>query len=121
MPRLERTRIRFAALLALCLLGAVACRSENRNPLIGEWKLVKSDCQVMTQIKYTPTQYAGFETPAGIYPGWRTVAVTYNFADPKEVWIMVNGSGSNETRVFVLDPNHIKPDDGMGCIYERVK
>ena len=121
MTGMERMRTYIVTALTLCLVGAVACHSEGRNPLIGEWKLVKSDCQVMTQIKYSAKEYSGFETPAGIYPGWRTVAVTYNYADPKEVWILVNGAFSNQTRVFVLDANHIKPDDGMGCVYERVK
>jgi len=38
----------------------------------------------------------------------------------EKVWVKIAGYGT-ETRVFPIDANHIKPDDGAGCIYERVK
>ena len=90
----------------------------SANPVIGQWTIVDPACESVQKIVYSPNEWAGFENPDGIYPGWRKVPVTYNVS-ATEVWVLVQGYASNETRVFVIDANHIKPDDGDGCIYQR--
>lgn len=109
-----------AILTMLLALGAgAACSAAPANPLIGQWRIVNPDCQALSQLVYTPTEYAGFETAAGVYPGWRKIPVIYNVS-ATEVWVLPSGAFSNQTRVFIIDATHIKPDDGQGCIYQKV-
>jgi len=91
----------------------------SSNPIIGQWKLAQANCNAMTQIVYTPTEYAGYEIPSAPFPGWTRHGASY-VVSKEEVWVKIAGYGT-ETRVFPIDANHIKPDDGSGCIYERVK
>ncbi|MES2393013.1 MAG: hypothetical protein V4555_15310 [Acidobacteriota bacterium] len=99
------------------IVGLSGCHSSN--PLIGKWKLAEGSKCGTTQLEYTATDYAGFELPDGIYPGWHHVAVSYNVSD-KEVWLIpLNGGQAYGTRVFVIDKDHIKPDDFCSATYER--
>jgi hypothetical protein len=101
------------------LLVVAGCGTAGGNPVVGKWQSVQADCEATTQMEYTANEYAGFEGPNGVYPGWHRVAVSY-VASATEVWVEVNGAFSNKTRVLIIDANHIKPDDGYGCVFQRV-
>lgn len=107
--------------LSILSYGLIASSSQaaSANPIIGEWKLAQANCNSMTRIIYTPNEYAGFEGPNAAFPGWTRHAASY-VVSKEEVWLKIAGYGT-ETRIFPIDANHIKPDDGSGCIYERVK
>ena len=96
-----------------------ACDASPANPIIGEWKLEQPGCNAMTRIVYSPTEYAGYEEPNAPFPGWTRHGATY-VVSKEEVWLRIAGYGT-DTRIFPIDANHIKPDDGSGCIYVRVK
>jgi len=89
------------------------------TPLEGTWQSVQAACETTTQIRFERGRYSSFESPDGIYPGWTSIEVHY-VSSPEEVWIVGSQYGSNQTRVFVIDANHIRPDDARNCIFQRV-
>ena len=106
-------------IIAANVLTGTAASAETENLLIGKWQIVDPNCSAMQRIVYTADTWSGFESDAGVYPGWRTLAVSY-VASAEEVWVHTDGNG-NDIRSLILDADHMKPDDGDGCVYERVK
>src|SRR4051794_3871253 len=103
-------RQELALFVMLSALAPSLAQAAPGNPIVGEWKLVKPGCNSMTRIVYTPTEYAGFEIPTAPFPGWTRHSVTY-VVSKEEVWLR-NGAMGNDVRVFPIDADHIKPDDG---------
>ncbi|WP_375397587.1 hypothetical protein [uncultured Sphingomonas sp.] len=106
-----------AALLLVALTASCAGSGPPANPIIGEWRIVDGNCNPMSRIIYTPTTYAGYETAAGSFPGWKKLDASYTVS-AEEVWMRAGGSNY---RIIPLDADHIKPDDLSACIYQRVK
>ena len=120
---MRRTWIAALALLvtgACGNLASAATTSGADTPLLGNWRSVEPACETVTWMRFERGRFLSFQSPDGVYPGWSSLDVRY-VSSSEEVWIAGTQYGSNQTRVFVIDANHIRPDDAKNCIFERVR